>query len=65
METKKIIGTVLTIFGGLAIILGVFGIFEGKDIAGISPWAPALVGLLFFSSGISLVQAVRPQKTDQ
>ena len=63
MEAKKILGTILTLFGGLGLVAGVFGIFEGGQIAGVSAYAWAIVGGIFFLSGIGLMKSVGPATT--
>lgn len=54
---------VLTIFGIAGLILGVLGIF-GKNYVAYSPWALAILGLIFFSSGIGLLKS-RGKDTDE
>jgi hypothetical protein len=49
----KAIALVLTLVGFVGLILGILGIF-GKDLVPLSPWALAILGLIFFGSGISL-----------
>lgn len=57
----KIIGLVLLILGGIGLILGITGIF-GNNSLGISPWALAILGIIFFSSSIGLLK--RRKDTD-
>ncbi|HYG01788.1 MAG TPA: hypothetical protein VD927_05040 [Chryseosolibacter sp.] len=52
----KSIGFLLTIVGIAGLILGVLGIF-GRNYSGFSPWALAILGLIFFSSGIGLLKS--------
>lgn len=58
MDAKKGIGTVLTLLGSAALVAGVFGIFEGGQIAGINAYAWAIIGLIFFAAGIGLMKSV-------
>ncbi len=58
----KGIGLVLTLVGFVALILGVLGIF-GKDLVALSPWGLAILGLIFFGSGIGLLK--RRKDTDE
>jgi F0F1-type ATP synthase assembly protein I len=58
----KGIGTVLTLVGVVGLILGVLGIF-GKDLVALSPWALAILGLIFFGAGIGLLK--RRKDTDE
>ncbi len=52
---------ILTVVGMAALIAGIFGIF-GSISLGMSPWAPAIVGFIFFLSGIGLLK--RRKDTD-
>lgn len=63
METKKIMGTILVAFGLLGLIPGVLGIFDKQEYLGINSWALALLGGLFFMSGVGLIQSIR-SRTD-
>jgi F0F1-type ATP synthase assembly protein I len=58
----KIIAAVLLLFGVVGLILGVLGIF-GRDLVALSPWALAILGLIFFTSGIGLLK--RRRDTDE
>jgi hypothetical protein len=58
----KIIGLILTLIGFVGLILGVLGIF-GKDLVQLHPWALAILGLIFFGSGIGLLK--RRKDTDE
>jgi hypothetical protein len=58
----KILALVLTIAGISGLILGILGIF-GRNIVALSPWALALLGLIFFSAGIGLLK--RRRDTDE
>jgi F0F1-type ATP synthase assembly protein I len=58
----KGIALVLTLVGFVGLILGVLGIF-GKNLVAISPWALAILGLIFFGAGISLMK--RRKDTDE
>ena len=49
----KAIALILTLLGFIGLTLGVLGIF-GKNLVELSPWALAILGLIFFGSGISL-----------
>lgn len=54
----KIIGLVLVVVGGIGLTLGVPGVF-GPDIVRMNPWALAILGFIFFGSGIGLLKAHR------
>lgn len=46
---------ILTVSGMVGLVLGVLGIF-GNDLIPVHPWALAILGLIFFSSGIGLLK---------
>ena len=54
----KILALILTLVGIFGLIMGVLGIF-GKDLVALSPWALAILGLIFFGSGIGLLKRRR------
>lgn len=51
----RALGLTLTIVGIIGLILGVLGIF-GQNLVSLSPWALAILGLIFFTSGIGLLK---------
>ena len=51
----KILALVMVIGGAIALVLGIMGIF-GSMSTGVSPWASAILGGIFFLSGISLLK---------
>lgn len=58
----KIVAVVLLLAGVIGLVLGVPGIF-GRDLVQMSPWALAILGLIFFTSGIGLLK--RRRDTDE
>ncbi len=62
MGAKKSIGTLLIAFGILGLTAGVFGIFEEKAIMGINPWAYAILGFIFFTSGVGVMKSIEPKE---
>ncbi len=54
----RTLGIILTIIGMAGLITGVLGIF-GQNLVALSPWAMAILGLIFFSSGIGLLKRYR------
>ncbi len=60
MGTKSILGTILILIGIVGLIIGVFGLF-GPDIAPRSPWIFAILGLIFFFAGISIMKSTGPK----
>jgi hypothetical protein len=59
----KGLALVLTLFGIAGLILGVMGIF-GRNYTEFNAWALAILGIIFFSSGIGLLKS-RPKDTDE
>ena len=58
----KVFALILSLIGFVGLILGVLGIF-GKDLVALSPWGLAILGLIFFVAGISLLK--RRRDTDE
>ena len=58
----KAIALLLTLTAFVALTMGVLGIF-GENIVDLNPWALAILGLIFFSGGISLLK--RRRDTDE
>ncbi|HET8837424.1 MAG TPA: hypothetical protein VFM82_00340 [Flavobacteriaceae bacterium] len=58
----KVLGMTLTVLGMIALIAGIFGIFGSISLI-INPWAPAIVGFIFFLSGIGILK--RRKDTDE
>ncbi|MBL7839242.1 MAG: hypothetical protein JNJ75_03785 [Cyclobacteriaceae bacterium] len=58
----KILAMVLVLIGIIGLIMGVLGIF-GPNLVTISPWALAILGFIFFVSGIGLLK--RRRDTDE
>ncbi|MCW8981130.1 MULTISPECIES: hypothetical protein [Altibacter] len=51
----KILGFILTIGGGISLVMGVLGAF-GSASVGLSPWALIILGVVFFFAGIGLLK---------
>lgn len=58
----KAIALLLTLVGFVSLTMGVLGIF-GENIVNVHPWALAILGLIFFFGGISLLK--RRRDTDE
>jgi F0F1-type ATP synthase assembly protein I len=58
----KVFALILSLIGFVGLILGVLGIF-GKDLVALSPWGLAILGIIFFVAGISLLK--RRRDTDE
>ena len=56
MGAKSIVALLLILAGVVGLIIGIAGIF-GKNLTAQSPWMFALLGLIFFSSGIGLMKS--------
>jgi hypothetical protein len=62
MGPKSIVGIILIVIGIAGLIIGVFGIFS-KNLTNQSPWIFAILGFVFFTSGIGLLKSVGKQNT--
>jgi len=51
----KILAVIMLIGGAIALVMGVMGIF-GSIAVMINPWALAILGFIFFVSGISMLK---------
>lgn len=58
----KILGFILTISGGISLVMGVLGAFGSMNV-GMSPWALIILGIVFFFAGIGLLK--NRKDTDQ
>ena len=56
----KTLGVILTVVGILGLTFGVLGIF-GSNIVALHPWAMAILGLIFFTSGVGLLKKSESQ----
>jgi hypothetical protein len=50
----RTLALILTLVGMIGLILGVLGIFGTPIINSLSPWALAILGLIFFIAGVSM-----------
>lgn len=51
----RALAVILTITGMIGLVLGVLGIF-GQNYFTLNPWAFAILGLIFFTSGVGLLK---------
>ncbi len=51
----KILGFILTIAGGIGLVMGILGVFGSMEV-GMSPWALIILGIIFFFAGIGLLK---------
>jgi hypothetical protein len=54
----KIVALILVVLGIAGLVIGVLGIF-GPDMISLNPWAMAILGFIFFVSGIGLLKSRR------
>jgi hypothetical protein len=52
---NKAVALILIIAGAIGLVLGVLGIF-GTNLVAVSPWALAILGFIFFVSGMGLLK---------
>lgn len=58
----KVLGFILTIAGGITLVLGVLSAFGSMDV-GMNAWALIILGVIFFFAGIGLLK--NRKDTDQ
>lgn len=51
----KILAVIMLIGGAIALVMGVMGVF-GSIAVMFNPWALAILGFIFFVSGISMLK---------
>ena len=51
----KILALIMVVGGAISLVVGIMGVF-GSMSTGVSPWALAILGGIFFLSGISLLK---------
>lgn len=51
----KILALIMTIAGAVGLVMGVLGIFGSLSLM-LSPWALAILGIIFFIAGISMLK---------
>ncbi|CAH0999669.1 hypothetical protein LEM8419_00969 [Neolewinella maritima] len=60
MDVKKILALVFTVLGAVGLAFGVLAIFNPGQLAlGNNAWGVAIVGLIFFITGMSLLRSVK------
>jgi len=52
----KILALIMTIAGSVSLVMGVLGIFGSSLIPSLSPWTLAILGIIFFIAGISMLK---------
>ena len=60
----RILGITLTVGGMICLILGVLGIF-GNTLVSLSPWALSILGVIFFTAGVSMLKYRKDRPVDQ
>lgn len=51
----KSLGVIFAILGAISLVVGIFGIF-GSLAIGMSPWAFAIIGIIFFAAGTGMLK---------
>ncbi len=54
----KVLALILIFLGAVGLVTGMLGIFGPNGVA-LSPWALAILGMIFFGSGIGLLKTRR------
>ena len=63
MDSKQLIGLILTLFGAVALGYGVISI-TGGEVANGQAWGAAILGGIFFAAGIGLMKTVKSSTAD-
>lgn len=58
MKSKQILGIVFTIIGAVGLAVGVMSIFNKGMAFGQNPWGVAIIGGIFFLTGMGLMRTV-------
>jgi|AntRauTorckE5430_2_1112549.scaffolds.fasta_scaffold08389_2 hypothetical protein len=58
MKSKQILGIAFTLIGALGLAAGVISIFNKGMAFGQNPWGVAIIGGIFFLTGMGLMRTV-------
>ncbi len=58
MKSKQILGIVFTLVGAIGLAVGVMSIFNKGLAFGQNPWGVAIIGGIFFLTGMGLMRTV-------
>jgi hypothetical protein len=58
MKSKQILGIAFTLIGALGLASGVISIFNKGMAFGQNPWGVAIIGGIFFLTGMGLMRTV-------
>ena len=58
MKSKQVLALVFTIIGAIALAFGVMAIFNKGQALGQNPWGVAIIGGIFFITGMGLLRTV-------
>lgn len=58
MKSKQILGIVFTIVGAIGLAVGVMSVFNKGLAFGQNPWGVAIIGGIFFLTGMGLMRTV-------
>lgn len=64
MQSKQIIGLLLTIGGAIALAYGIFSL-TGGEVGNGQAWAATILGGVFFTAGIGLMKTVKSTGDDR
>lgn len=59
MKSKQILALVFTIIGAIGMAVGVMSIFNKGNAFGQNAWGVAIIGGVFFITGMGLLRTVR------
>jgi len=58
MKSKQILGIVFTLVGAIGLAVGVMSVFNKGLAFGQNPWGVAIIGGIFFLTGMGLMRTV-------
>ncbi|MBC6993959.1 hypothetical protein QWY85_09840 [Neolewinella lacunae] len=59
MKSKQTIGIGFTLVGAIGMAVGVIAIFNKSQAFGQNPYGVAIIGVIFFLTGMSLLRTIR------
>lgn len=58
MKAKQTLALIFTLVGALGLAWGTLSIFNKAEAMGQNPWGVAIIGLVFFITGMGLLRSV-------
>lgn len=58
MKAKQTLALLFTIIGAIGLAWGTLSIFNKAEAMGQNPWGVAIIGLVFFLTGMGLLRSV-------